>query len=148
VKVKIKNKSGSQFVLYLNGPASYEINVKGNVSKGEVLLGTYAYRYTACGTTQTTGTISASKDVTLLIPKSPTGSGETVSFTLRNQTGDYLRLMLTGKVSYNFYLPPGNTQLTVQEGNYKFTAEGCGGFSHSGKINIRKGLKYWRWTCK
>jgi hypothetical protein len=147
VKVKIKNKSGSQFVLYLSGPENYEIKVKGNTSKAEVVPGTYRYRYTACGNTQTTGTLAATKDVTFLIPKCPTGSGGTVSFQLRNQTGEYMRLVMTGKVSYNLYLAPGNTQLTLQEGKYKYTATGCGGATLNGKINIRKGFKWWKWTC-
>ena len=102
VKLTVKNKSGSVFVIRLSGPESYTNTVKKGTSKFDVVPGIYRYSYTACGTTQTTGTINATKNAVLVVAKCPPGLPPLVTFTLKNKTGEYLQLILTGRQTYNF----------------------------------------------
>jgi len=148
VKLTVKNKSGSVFVIRLSGPESYTNTVKKGTSKFDVVPGIYRYSYTACGTTQTTGTINATKNAVLVVAKCPPGLPPLVTFTLKNKTGEYLQLILTGRQTYNFNLAPGDHKLTVYADKYKYVASGCGGRSAKGRMNIKSGFKWWEWTCK
>jgi hypothetical protein len=148
VKLTVKNKSGSVFVLRLSGPESYTNTVKKGTSKFDVVPGVYRYSYTACGTTQTTGTINANKNAVLVVAKCPPGLPPLVTFTLKNKTDGYLQLTMTGRQSYTFNVPPGDQKLTVYEDKYRYTATGCGGLTAKGRINIKSRFKWWEWTCK
>ena len=148
VKLTIKNKSGSVFVIRLSGPESYTNTVKKGTTKFDVVPGIYRYSYTACGTTQMTGTINATKNAVLVVAKCPPGPPPLITFTLKNKTGGNLQITMTGKQSYTFNVSPGDQKLTVYEDKYRYVATGCGGLSAKGRINIKSGFKWWEWTCK
>lgn len=149
VRLTVKNKSRAEFVLYLSGPDRYELVIKGT-KKFNVVPGIYRYTYTACGTTQVTGTLEITKNTVMTIPKCPPGTPIPLTFLLKNNTGGYLNIVMTGsKGTYNFNLSPGNHNITVFAGKYKYVATGCGGKTLKGKINILGvWFKYWSFSCK
>lgn len=149
VRLTVKNKSKAEFVLHLSGPEKYDLLIKGT-KKFEVIPGTYRYIYNACGTTQVTGTIDITKNSILNIPKCPPGVPTIISFLLKNKTGGYLNLVMTSnRNTYTFNLAPGNHQISVYSGKYKYVATGCEGKTVKGKINILEvWFKHWSWSCK
>lgn len=70
------------------------------------------------------------------VPRTPTPActdkGEII---IKNTTGGTVTLYLVGPAPYTFYLPNGNTTLTVCRGTYNYTAYGCGGASKSGSMS-------------
>jgi hypothetical protein len=147
VKLTIKNKTGVKVTLTLRGPAYYQFQIKPNKTEKEYLRkGTYTYSYEACGG-KTTGTIvvETGKEK-LTLPKCQKTSSQVAKVTVKNNTGGYIRINLTGPASYYFYLKPGTTQIQVIKGKYQYTCYGCGGASKSGTVNLRNGF-VWTWFC-
>jgi hypothetical protein len=56
------------------------------------------------------------------------------SIDISNTTDGQVTLYLSGPAEYVFYLGTGSTSLSVCEGNYSYTAYGCGGASDSGSM--------------
>jgi hypothetical protein len=74
-------------------------------------------------------------------------SGETVSISIKNDTGGQVTLYLTGPCAYTFYLNVGDSTIYVIPGNYSYTAYGCGGATLSGSKSLSYGDE-WTWFCQ
>ena len=53
---------------------------------------------------------------------------------IKNNTGGWISIYLTGPAKFNFDLTAGNTTINVCPGQYSFTAYGCGGATRSGSV--------------
>ncbi|OGN74478.1 MAG: hypothetical protein A2X25_06220 [Chloroflexi bacterium GWB2_49_20] len=80
-------------------------------------------------------------------PTSAGCDGETVQVSILNNTGGAVSLTLRGPCSYTFYLPTGNSSITVLPGSYSYTAYGCGGATSTGTRSM-DGSVEWTWFCE
>lgn len=153
VQVQFQNKTGSPVRITLTGPATVSINLGTGKTKSELAPGTYKYSYEACDKTNT-GTFKVrSNGDTLTLPKctsTASGSSKTVTISIRNDTGQVLRIVLVGPRTYTFTVSSGqNGKFTMEAGKYSYTVSGygCGGYSEDkGTVNIKKDFK-WHWFC-
>lgn len=144
-KLTVKNKSGAPIQLTLNGPKQYSYpKVKNGVNKFVVEPGVYYYTHNACGKNNT-GRLDLTKPFVLLIDKCPPGP---ITIKVVNKTGGMMRMQLTGPASYNFNLSPGDNNLTVIPGKYRYEVFGCGDGYAKGRVNIKIGMRPWIWFCR
>jgi hypothetical protein len=150
LQLVINNKTGATVNLSLKGPAgSYTWTVKSGKSTFSVASGQYKYSYKACDK-QVTGTVNVKKNGQVLsLPacsKKGTKAAGTVNVKVRNNTGGYVQLNLTGPATYTFSIAPGSSTINVIKGKYQYTAWGCGGSSISGTKQLGGGST-WTWWC-
>jgi hypothetical protein len=82
------------------------------------------------------------------VPPTPTPcAGETVSISIKNETGGQVTLQLKGPCSYTFTLATGNSTINILPGTYSYTAYGCGGATLSGSKTFSGGDE-WTWYCQ
>lgn len=145
VQFKIKNRSGFALELQLNGPKSYELEVKNGSSKHKIEPGIYTYTHRVCGK-PISGVIDLRQSAMLEIPMCPPIP---VEVTFDNRTGAYLAISLSNnKASYTFNIPAGKHVYLVIPGLYRFQATGCGGATKKGKISIYRIKDGWIWMCR
>ena len=65
------------------------------------------------------------------------------SITIKNDTGGYMTLYLTGPGSFSFELAPGTHTISVCPGAYSFTGYGCGGAYLNGTMNSGEEHTFW-----
>jgi hypothetical protein len=149
VQLVVNNKTGETLNLSLKGPATYNWNINPGKTTQTVVPGKYKYTYKACGG-QKSGTVEVKKNgkVLTLAACNQKGAkvGGVVNVKIRNNTGGYVQLNLTGPATYSFSLAPGNSTISVIRGKYQYTAWGCGGASISGTKQLGGG-KTWTWWC-
>jgi hypothetical protein len=150
LQLVVNNKTGATVDLSLKGPAgSYNWRVKEGKSTFSVVPGIYKYSYTACGK-QVSGSVHVRKNAQVLnlaaCAKKATKGAGVVNVKIRNNTGGYVQLNLSGPATYSFSLAPGSSTISVIKGKYQYSAWGCGGASISGTKQLGGGST-WTWWC-
>ncbi|MBM3144044.1 MAG: hypothetical protein FJ010_03540 [Chloroflexi bacterium] len=144
VRLTIENDSDRDIWLKLTGPAYYYLHVRAGETKSYTpLKGVYDYTYYACGTF-VKGEIDLNTQKTIEVPdcgyKAHAGQQDPedtldggkmlnlVNFTIENDTGGYMTMILTGPSVYVFtFKPDQEREFTIPMGYYNYTAYGCGG---------------------
>jgi hypothetical protein len=144
--IEITNKTKQKVTVKFTGAGNYTVDAIKAKTVLEVVIGTYQYSYTACGTIKT-GTIkvSATKPGKLVIPACK--GMKMVAVTIDNKTGGTLYLYLTGPATYNFTFGSGKTKIFIQQGKYSYRAIGCGGATKTGTVKFGGGKNVWTWFC-
>jgi len=149
VQLVVNNKTGETLNLSLKGPATYNWNINPGKTTQTVVPGKYKYTYKACGG-QKSGTVEAKKTGKVLTLAACNQKGAKaagmVNVKIRNDTGGYVQLNLTGPATYTFSLAPGNSTIQIIKGKYQYTAWGCGGASVSGTKQLGGGIT-WTFFC-
>ena len=145
--LNIANKSGSDVPITLQGKVPYTLSAIAGASKHVIRLGTYKYKYYACGNWQS-GELKATKNtVALNIPSCQTATSGGVKVLIVNDTFGMITLHLTGPQEYWFHISSGKETVQVVKGTYNFTVWGCGGASDSGTRKITSKIN-WRFFCQ
>ena len=141
VQVNFQNKTGEALRIQLIGPQTFWFTLASGKTSQDLPLGTYRYSYSYCGET-VTGTFNIKKkNATLKLDKCKAGnaaavSGDTV-VTFRNQTGEIIRLQLTGPQTVWLTLATGNTKDELPAGTYRYSYNACDGETFTGSFNVK-----------
>jgi hypothetical protein len=149
VDVEIQNRTGEvvSFTYKKEGsPDKETVALKNGRTTLDLVPGTYSYKYRACKLTHT-GTFTVTVlGGGLIIKKCENGLDSKV--TIYNKTKQAFYLTLVGnRKTYRFWIPPGNTTLTLLGGGYRYTATVCSE-ERTGNLKAKPGqMQTWTWEC-
>jgi hypothetical protein len=152
VRISILNHNPTAITVTLQGPATYRVVAKGAKNIGytsvNVIQGTYRYSYSLCGANKKGTLLAVGNRVQLTLPRcDETPQIQTHTLRIRNETGGWVALQLTGRTSYNFNLAPGKTRVIVSDAKYRYYATGCGGKFVKGQVIVWHDTS-WSFTCE
>ncbi len=136
-KIKVKNQTGADTALTLQGAQRYYFSIPAGNSVIEIERGDYDYSYWACGK-QITGKLT-SKDSALLMKACSSGSSSSndLEITFVNKTGEVFWMTFTGpKTAYHQATLPKSTVM-LPKGTYTYTYYACGQ-QNTEKITVKK----------
>lgn len=149
IRLTIDNRSEKLLTVILEGSKRYLFYVNSDTEKTFTPeRGEYRYTITACGVT-VKGKMDLTTNKKIVMPPCSNGLGgkgnnpnrinlsekiKLVKMSIKNETGGYIRLVLTGPNTHVWEFKTGETKkLSLARGTYTYTVYGCGGTFESRK---------------
>ncbi|MBN2502281.1 MAG: hypothetical protein JXB38_15970 [Anaerolineales bacterium] len=135
-KFKVKNQTGADTALTLQGAKSYYFSIPAGNSVVEIERGDYAYSYWACGK-EATGNLT-SKDSQLVMKACGSGGNDSdIEITFVNKTGEVFWMTFSGPKTVYHQAALQKSTLMLPKGTYTYSYYACGQ-QNTEKLNVKK----------